>query len=60
MNLPLTRYPVMRKKRKVKSPPDKNIPLIKVQLDYKTIITIRSLDVLSIWKEKYPNLEVIS
>jgi len=50
----------MRNKKKKKRLPDESIPLIKVQLDYKTIITIRSLKVLSLWKERYPNLKIVS
>jgi hypothetical protein len=35
-------------------------PKIKVQLDAKTIITIRDMTKLAFWKEKYPSAVVIS
>ena len=35
-------------------------PNIKVRLDYKTVITIKDMEKLAFWKEKYPNAEVIS
>lgn len=33
---------------------------IKVRLDNRTIITLKDLSALDFWKEKYPNLQVIS
>lgn len=33
---------------------------IKVRLDNRTTITLASIKALDIWKEKYPNLKVIS
>ncbi len=35
-------------------------PKIKVQLDAKTIITIRDMTKLAFWKERYPAAEIIS
>jgi hypothetical protein len=34
-------------------------PKIKVRLDNKTIITIRDMEKLDFWKEKYPDATVI-
>ncbi|MFH2143928.1 MAG: hypothetical protein ABIJ97_16000 [Bacteroidota bacterium] len=33
---------------------------IKVRLDYRTVITIRNLNVFKLWKEKYPEAEIIA
>ncbi|HVA97981.1 MAG TPA: hypothetical protein VNG53_03725 [Bacteroidia bacterium] len=35
-------------------------PRIKVQLDFKTIITLRNLKSLDLWREKYPEAKIIS
>lgn len=35
-------------------------PLIKVQLDERTTITIRKMEMLKFWKERYPAAKVIS
>jgi len=35
-------------------------PYIRVQLDKRTIIHVRKLSSLELWKEKYPDLKVIS
>ena len=45
-------------KEKVVSAKEK-IERFKVKLDYKTTITIRNLEALDLWKEKYPNAKVI-
>ena len=37
-----------------------NRPKIKIHLDYKTIITVRSMDAFEIWKEKYPDAKIIN
>jgi hypothetical protein len=34
-------------------------PLIKVQLDERTTITIRKMEMLKFWKERYPAAKVI-
>lgn len=33
---------------------------IKVRLDKRTIITLKDLSALDFWKERYPNLQVIT
>lgn len=33
---------------------------IKVKLDRRTTITLANMSALAIWKERYPNLEIIS
>ena len=33
---------------------------VKVQLDSKTVITLRHMSSLKIWQEKYPNAKLIS
>ncbi|MGD1847192.1 MAG: hypothetical protein ACFB10_17515 [Salibacteraceae bacterium] len=35
-------------------------PTIRVRLDHKTIITVRDMQALSMWKEKYPDLKVLA
>jgi len=45
-----------RKKVKVAS----ELPIIKVQLDERTTITIRKMEMLKFWKERYPAAKVIS
>jgi hypothetical protein len=35
-------------------------PVIKVQLDERTTITIRKIEMLKFWKERYPAAKVIS
>ena len=44
-----------RKKKKVKVLQEK----IRIRLDYKTIITLRDLDALDAWLQKYPQAKVI-
>ena len=34
-------------------------PKIKIKLDYKTTITVRSMDAYKIWKDKYPEAILI-
>jgi hypothetical protein len=36
-----------------------NRPIIKIKLDYKTTITVRSMDVYKVWKDKYPEAIVV-
>jgi len=36
-----------------------NRPKIKIKLDYKTTITLRSMDVYKVWKDKYPEAIVV-
>ncbi|UTW63220.1 hypothetical protein KFE98_03425 [bacterium SCSIO 12741] len=33
---------------------------IKVRLDHRTVITLKDMEALAFWKEKYPQLEIIS
>jgi hypothetical protein len=47
-------------KAKKKSKPAATDRLIKVQLDERTTITIRKMDALKFWKERYPTAKVIS
>ena len=35
-------------------------PYIRVQLDKNTVITVSKIKTLEVWKEKYPDLKVIS
>ncbi len=44
-------------KRKVSKEPKKRI---KVQLDYKTIITINSMDALKAWIDRFPHAKVLA
>lgn len=37
-----------------------NHPSIKVQLDYKTFITIWDVASLKVWRKRYPNAHVLS
>jgi hypothetical protein len=37
-----------------------NRPKIKIQLDYKTIITVRSMNAFELWKDKYPEAKIIN
>ncbi|MFM2190082.1 MAG: hypothetical protein ACKOKB_08390 [Bacteroidota bacterium] len=46
-----------RSRKKAKEPVEK--PLIKVQLDERTTITIRKMEMLKFWKERYPAAKVI-
>ena len=36
-----------------------NRPMIKVQLDYKTLLTVRSMSAFKMWKERYPLAKII-
>jgi hypothetical protein len=36
-----------------------NRPKIRIKLDYKTTITVRSMDSYKIWKDKYPEAILI-
>jgi hypothetical protein len=47
-----------RSRKKTKTVSDH--PLIKVQLDERTTITIRKMEMLKFWKERYPAAKVIS
>ena len=47
-------------KAKKKTKPVSADKLIKVQLDERTTITIRKMDALKFWKERYPTARVIS
>ncbi len=46
--------------RKKVAPRADDTSLIKVRLDERTTITIRRMDALKSWKEKYPGAKVIS
>ena len=46
-----------RSRKKVKAVSE--TPLIKVQLDERTTITIRKMEMLKFWKERYPAAKVI-
>ncbi len=45
------------KKDKLKS--DLDLNRIKVQIDYKTIITVRNTQALEMWLSKYPDAKVL-
>ena len=47
-------------KAKKKAKPVSSDRLIKVQLDERTTITIRKMEALKFWKERYPTARVIS
>ena len=47
-----------RSRKKAKAEGD--YPVIKVQLDERTTITIRKMEMLKFWKERYPAAKVIS
>ena len=34
-------------------------PLVKLRIDYRTIITVRSKEALKMWKQKYPQAVII-
>lgn len=36
-----------------------NRPKIKIQLDYKTTITVRTMDAFKAWKDRYPDAKLI-
>lgn len=44
-------------KRKVSKAPQKRI---KVQLDYKTTITLSNMEALKMWMERYPKAKVLA
>ncbi len=46
------------KKSKVKLPEDTS-PRIKVQLDYRTVITVKTTQALDMWLTKYPEAKVL-
>ncbi len=44
------------KNSKIKTPEGQ---LIKLRIDYRTIITVRSKEALKMWKQKYPQAVII-
>ncbi|MGE0635037.1 MAG: hypothetical protein AB7P01_01245 [Bacteroidia bacterium] len=50
-------YDMTKPKRKISKTPQKRI---KVQLDYKTIITINRMESLKLWLERYPQAKVLA
>ena len=50
------KHMVMRKKKHKRK---EFLSNIKVQLDYRTTITLKSMDSLETWLERYPNAKVI-
>ena len=36
-----------------------NRPIIKIQLDHRTTITVRTMNALNVWKERYPEAKVV-
>ena len=48
------------KNQKKKTPKVDTRPLIKLMIDYKTIISVRNKQALEIWMEKYPKAKVIA
>ncbi|MFH2096471.1 MAG: hypothetical protein ABIJ16_12245 [Bacteroidota bacterium] len=48
-----------RGRRKKAFKPADDSQRIKIRLDKKTVITIRDLSLFTLWKEKYPNAEII-
>jgi hypothetical protein len=49
----------MATRRKVKEIAEDSRPVMKIQLDYKTVITLRDPDKLEFWKQKYPKLQIL-
>ncbi len=47
------------RKKVVKPKSESPHPLIKVQLDERTTITIRKMEMFKFWKERYPSAKVI-
>lgn len=46
--------------RKLKNrAPEDNSPRIKVQLDYRTVITVKTTQALDMWLTKYPEAKVL-
>ena len=37
-----------------------NLPIIKIQIDHKTIITVRSLEAFEKWKSLFPEARIVS
>jgi hypothetical protein len=46
------------RKSKLKSPED-TAPRIKVQLDYRTVITVKTRHAVDMWLSKYPDAKVL-
>tara|TARA_B100000508_G_C11464836_1_gene281171 strand:- start:1464 stop:1610 length:147 start_codon:yes stop_codon:yes gene_type:complete len=42
------------------NPIKETIKKIKVRLDKRTVITLANLKALEFWKERYPNLQILS
>jgi hypothetical protein len=42
-----------------KSPIEDNRPKIKIQLDYRTMIVVRTMNAFKAWKERYPEAKLI-
>ena len=49
-----------RRDKKIKKNPITDKPMIRVRLDERTIILVKKLSSLELWKEKYPDLKIIS
>jgi len=47
-----------RKKKIAKQADNSNS--IKVRLDKRTIITVKNLSIFQIWKERFPNAEIVA
>ncbi len=45
---------------KRKTVDDGSRPIIKIQIDYKTIITVRSLEAFEKWKSLFPEARIVS
>lgn len=61
--LVLTKESNSMKNRHRKPIPMKKAPegkVIKLQVDYRTIISVRSQKALEMWMEKYPNAKVVA
>ena len=49
-----------RRKLILTQPVKEGLRAIKVRLDARTVMTVASLKALDFWKQRYPNLQVIS
>ena len=54
------RYIHMTQKKKKRLGIDDIRPMFRIRLDYKTIITVRSLEIVNRWLEKYPHAVVVN
>ncbi len=49
-----------RSKAKLVAPPTTGADIIKLQVDYRTVIMVKSQKALEMWMGKYPNAKVVA